>query len=380
MKKYIKKQNVAVALNSGRVGNVRYYTKDGNTYTRTVSSSVNNPRSEGQMRQRTKVSNLVNNYRMLKNFLGKCFQNANSCVSIYNLFFQKGMVCTPVYLTKELAGSGAAVAAPYGISDGSLPRISYGLNTNGILQTNLSLGDLNIGDTTTVGELAQALVENNEGVFHYGDFISFIEVIQKGSETLPLITAKGDNIQLAKNSPELLADKISTHGFATVGGCLGMDDEPEAGCYAWIHSRRNSGVKVSGQYLYNCNEEMLSHFTSDEAFQAASASYGESAQNPFITSDDGEGGDEPVPPVEGKTVSLSVPTAMQSMGDIQINARAKAKTDTLVVPTGTSVSIKAIPVSGDYQFISWSDGNTQATRSLTVSEDIDLTASFSPVE
>ena len=380
MKKYIKKQNVAVALNSGRVGNVRYYTKDGNTYTRTVSSSVNNPRSEGQMRQRTKVSNLVNNYRMLKNFLGKCFQNANSCVSIYNLFFQKGMVCTPVYLTKEMAGSGAAVAAPYGISDGSLPRISYGLNTNGILQTNLSLGDLNIGDTTTVGELAQALVENNEGVFHYGDFISFIEVIQKGSETLPLITAKGDNIQLAKNSPELLADKISTHGFATVGGCLGMDDEPEAGCYAWIHSRRNSGVKVSGQYLYNCNEEMLSHFTSDEAFQAASASYGESAQNPFITSDDGEGGDEPVPPVEGKTVKLSIPSAMQSMGDIQINDRTKAKTDTLVVPTGTSVVIKAIPVSGDYQFNSWSDGITTSTRTLTVSEDIDLTASFSPVE
>ena len=380
MKKYIKKQNVAVALNSGRVGNVRYYTKDGNTYTRTVSSSVNNPRSEGQMRQRTKVSNLVNNYRMLKNFLGKCFQNANSCVSIYNLFFQKGMVCTPVYLTKEMAGSGAAVAAPYGISDGSLPRISYGLNSNGILQTNLSLGDLNIGAATTVGELAQALVENNEGVFRYGDFISFIEVIQKGSETLPLITAKGDNIQLAKNSPELLADKISTHGFATVGGCLGMDDEPEAGCYAWIHSRRNSGVKVSGQYLYNCNEEMLSHFTSDEAFQAASASYGESAQNPFITSDDGEGGDEPVPPVEGKTVKLSIPSAMQSMGDIQINDRTKAKTDTLVVPTGTSVVIKAIPVSGDYQFNSWSDGITTSTRTLTVSEDIDLTASFSPVE
>ena len=380
MKKYIKKQNVAVALNSGRVGNVRYYTKDGNTYTRTVCSNVNNPRSEGQMRQRTKVSNLVNNYRMLKNFLGKCFQNANSCVSIYNLFFQKGMLCTPVYLTKEMAGSGAAVAAPYGISDGSLPRISYGLNTNGILQTNLSLGDLNIGDTTTVGELAQALVENNEGVFHYGDFISFIDVIQKGSETLPLITAKGDNIQLAKNSPELLADKICTHGFATVGGCLGMDDEPEAGCYAWIHSRRNSGVKVSGQYLYNCNEEMLSHFTSDEAFQAASASYGESAQNPFITSDDGEGGDEPVPPVEGKTVKLSIPSAMQSMGDIQINDRTKAKTDTLVVPTGTSVVIKAIPVSGDYQFISWSDGITTSTRTLTVSEDIDLTASFSPVE
>ena len=138
-------------------------------------------------------------------------------------------------------------------------------------------------------------------------------------------------------------------------------------------------MKVSGQYLYNCNEEMLSHFISDEAFEAASASYGESTPDPFVTSDDSEGG-EPVPPTEQKTVTLSVPTAMQSMGDIQINARTKAKSDTLAVPTGTEVTIKAIPVSGDYQFLSWSDGNTSTSRTLTVSEDITLTASFSPVE
>ena len=379
MKKYILKQNAAVSLNSGRVGNIRYYTKDGNTYTRTISSSVNNPRSEGQMRQRTKVSNLVNNYRMMKPFLAKCFEQSNSCVSIYNLFFKTSMMCQAVYLTKELAGSGAAVAAPYCVSDGSLPHITYGLNTNGILQTDINLGDLTIGVATTVGELAQAIVANNGGLYAYGDFISFLAVLQKGSVSLPLVSVEGWNIQLVKNSTELVYDKVDALGFSTVGTCLGMSDEAEAGCYAWIHSRKGNGVKVSGQQLYNCNEEMLSHFTSDEAFQAAKASYGESTPEPFVTSDDSEGG-EPIPPTEQKTVSLSVPSAMQSMGDIQINARSKAKSDTLAVPTGTEVTIKAIPVSGDYQFISWSDGNTSATRTLTVSEDIALTASFSPVE
>ena len=378
-KKSIKMQNAAVSLNSGRVGNVRYYTKDGNTYTRTVASNVNNPRSEGQMRTRTRVGNISNCYRMMRDFLAKCFQNANSCVSTYNLFFQKGMGCTPVYLTKELARAGACVAAPYGVSDGSLPRISYGLNTNGVLQTDISLGDLNIGAATTVGELAQAIVEHSDGIFRYGDFLSFLAVIQKGSESLPLVSVKGWNIQLVKNSTELVLDKVDALGFSTVGGCIGMSDEPEAGCYAWIHSRKNGGVKVSGQYLYNCNEEMLAHFISDEAFETASESYGESAQDPFVTSDDSEGG-EPTPPVEGKTVKLSIPSAMQSMGDIQINDRTKAKTDTLVVPAGSSVTIKAIPVSGDYQFISWSDGNTSSTRTLTVVEGVDLTASFSPVE
>ena len=253
------------------------------------------------------------------------------------------------------------------------------MNTNGVLQTDISLGDLNIGAATTVGELAQAIVQHSDGIFRYGDFLSFLAVIQKGNESLPLVSVKGWNIQLVKNSTELVLDKVDALGFSTVGGCIGMSDEPEAGCYAWIHSRKNGGVKVSGQYLYNCNEEMLSHFISDEAFETASESYGESAQDPFVTSDDSEGG-EPTPPVEGKTVKLSIPSAMQSMGDIQINDRTKAKTDTLVVPAGSSVTIKAIPVSGDYQFISWSDGNTSSTRTLTVVEGVDLTASFSPVE
>ena len=41
----IKKGNVAVSLNSGKVGNVRYYTKAGKTYTRVASSDMQNPRT-----------------------------------------------------------------------------------------------------------------------------------------------------------------------------------------------------------------------------------------------------------------------------------------------------------------------------------------------
>ena len=43
--------------------------------------------------------------------------------------------------------------------------------------------------------------------------------------------------------------------------------------------------------------------------------------------------------------------------------------------TGTTVTISAIPLSG-YKFVEWSDGNTEATRVLTVTEDIILTAYF----
>lgn len=79
-------------------------------------------------------------------------------------------------------------------------------------------------------------------------------------------------------------------------------------------------------------------------------------------------------------VSLSVPTAMQSYGSVQIDSDAAAKTVTKQVEPGTQVTLKAIPASNDYQFISWSDGISQATRTMAANEDINLTASFSPVE
>lgn len=46
-----------------------------------------------------------------------------------------------------------------------------------------------------------------------------------------------------------------------------------------------------------------------------------------------------------------------------------------VYKTGTIVTISATPLSG-HKFVEWSDGNTEATRSLTVTEDITLTAYF----
>lgn len=42
---------------------------------------------------------------------------------------------------------------------------------------------------------------------------------------------------------------------------------------------------------------------------------------------------------------------------------------------GTIITISAIPLSG-YKFVQWSDGNTDATRLLTVTEDITLIAYF----
>ena len=62
-------------------------------------------------------------------------------------------------------------------------------------------------------------------------------------------------------------------------------------------------------------------------------------------------------------------------GNIQINDRTAAESDSITVASGTSVTVKAIAASG-YQFSSWSDGNTNATRTITLTENKTLNASF----
>ena len=46
---------------------------------------------------------------------------------------------------------------------------------------------------------------------------------------------------------------------------------------------------------------------------------------------------------------------------------------------GTQVSVEAIPNEG-YKFVGWDDGDDFPTRTVTVNEDVTLTATFAPVE
>ena len=50
-----------------------------------------------------------------------------------------------------------------------------------------------------------------------------------------------------------------------------------------------------------------------------------------------------------------------------------------IYDAGTEVSVKAIPNEG-YEFVDWDDGETFASRTVTMDNDMTLTATFKPVE
>ena len=380
-RKSISKFNVAVTQQSGKVGNVRYYQKAGETYVRSAHNSVTtNPRTDKQMVHRLQFASRTALWTAMRGNLKNGFSNKPNNQSDFNAFMAlndgKG-----VFLTKQQLAQGAQIIFPVQITNGRLDSI-HSVMEDGCVKSDIALGSLVLGDDTTVGDFANAVVTLNED-FDYGDEIAFISIHQSvNTEGIPKVRGHFHRIILAKGDVRLVHDLVSEEGFQTVDGCLGSVEEMPVGCYAYVHSRRENSLQVSSQVLVDNNTELIEAYTSDEQYEKARNSYGYYSEVFLDPASNGQGGEEPgpVPPTDLKTVSLSVPSAMQSMGDVQINDRTKAKSDTLQVAAGTSVTIKAIPVSGDYQFNAWSDGNTSATRSLTVSEDISLTASFSPVE
>ena len=73
---------------------------------------------------------------------------------------------------------------------------------------------------------------------------------------------------------------------------------------------------------------------------------------------------------------MNVADYCSTMGKVQINDGPMDNTEkSLEVEPGTQVTIKAAPVSG-YQFCNWSDGDSNATRTITVNDDCEFTAEF----
>ena len=194
--------------------------------------------------------------------------------SDYNMFVRLNSAASPVYLTKSEADGGGCIAAPYQITQGSLPSIVIA-GEGAEAQTDIALGSLTISASTTVAEFAKAVVDNNAD-FDYGDQISFYDVLQRvNAETqIPYCQFSASYVVLDKNSAVKLLDQVNKAGFASVGGVLAHGEDEGDGVFAWVHSRYDGGkTRVSTQFLIN-NNSLLDDYRSDDAYAEACKSYG----------------------------------------------------------------------------------------------------------
>ena len=269
--------NGIISKISGSAGNLSFSRTGGQTVIREKVTSIRNPRSEGQMRTRTRFTNIVQMYRGIRPLLNYGFEAKPKTLSDYNMFVKVNMQRTPIYLTKQAVAGGACVATAYQISQGSLPAIVVtGTGQNGV--SDILLGSLSITNATTVAQFSAAVVQNNPD-YRYGDQISFFLVKQKVNEEtgIPYCQFSAAKVILdAANENKLYDETGSSHGFASIDGKIGHSGNDGDCAYAWVHSRKSDNkVLVSSQSLISANS-ILAEYQGDIAFNMASSSYGQS--------------------------------------------------------------------------------------------------------
>ena len=260
---------------NGSAGSLTFKQVNGQTVVSEKITAVKKSNTPMQMRQRTKWGNVVQMYKGICPLINYGFESKPLGCSDYNMFMKANMKGSDIYLTREEVAGGGCIAAPYQLTQGTLPSIvTVGEGDNA--RTDIKLGDLTIDAETLVKDFAIAVVSNNPD-YDFGDQISFFDVLQRVNAVtgIPYCQFLATNVVLDKASEVKLLDLVSKYGFATVDGFLGHIEGEGAGVFAWVHSRKSSAkTLVSTQSLVNNNDEMIAEYSGDQAYKRSVKTYG----------------------------------------------------------------------------------------------------------
>ena len=260
---------------NGSAGSLTFKQVNGQTVVSEKATVVKNTRTPAQQRQRTKWGNVVQMYKGIMPLINCGFEQKALRCNDFQMFMKVNMPVTDIYLTRPEVAGGGCIAAPYQITQGSLPSIVVS-GEGDAARTDISLGELKIDENTTVKDFSMAVVSNNAD-YDFGDQISFFDVLQRVNAVtgIPYCQFLATNVVLDKASEVKLLDMVSKYGFATVDGFLGHIEGEGAGVFAWVHTRKSSGkTLVSTQSLINNNAEVIAEYSGAEAYKRSVKTYG----------------------------------------------------------------------------------------------------------
>ena len=248
----------------------------------------NTSKTFAQLRHWVQMANIIGMWRAFEGNLRLSFENRHRLMSDMNMFVHANLGRIPVYLTRSEASQGGVVVAPYRVTYGSLPTIEVLANgANGEVGTDISLGSLTIGESTTLKQFSDAVVNNNAN-YQNGDQISCF-VAKQSTNTVtgvPYVEIDAYEITLDQTDNETLLSEFDPDGvvFTTMASSdkLGMSQTVNGGV-VYIHSRKtSSGTKVSTQNLV-VNNTLLANYQSDAKMREAVKSYGGTTTDAFLT-------------------------------------------------------------------------------------------------
>ena len=275
-----------------KVGSLVTYVLGIKQVARSLAANISNPRTEAQMAQRTRMANLVNFYKANSTWMNTyAFTRRRTGWSVYNAFVSANIGSRSVYLTKSEAAQGCAIVAPYKVTDGTIPTIVHSPYNGANGLTDIYLGNaFEITAATTVGDLSEAILANNNGVAA-GWQLSLIINYQQSSGSVYYIIPRYYEVTLAVGDTTLLSERMPLDHIDAIPTAaqtntqlayVGGQTDPEAG-YCFIWSANDGGtVRVSSQYMELTDTGIYNSYTESAQRTAAIDSYGTSSE-PFLT-------------------------------------------------------------------------------------------------
>lgn len=271
-------RNAANTLKKGRVGQTTYYISKGQQVARQSRNDSNYGetarRTELQQNRRVLWANLVQFYKISARWMPKAFESKRPGQTDYNKFMAVNVPSARIPLTKSQAEAGACVVDEFLVSQGSLPSIEVSKVGNA-WKTNLMIGELTITATTTVTNLAQALISNNANV-REGMQLSFASYQQMVDPLgTPRVNCRLYEVTLSLSDSSKLRDHIPALGCSSVDGAIGTSEDVPTGGFAWILSELQNGtLRTSTQLLTVNNSVLIAQMTTAAQLKAATESYG----------------------------------------------------------------------------------------------------------
>lgn len=280
-------RNTAAMQLKGKVGNTTYYVESGRQLARVSQNSSNYGetarRSEAQQFQRGKWGNLVNFYKASKSWMRKAYETKKRTQSDYNRFMQLNTQDARIYLTKNMYANGGCVVDMFRISEGSLRSIQTN-KVGDLYKTDLRVGSLTIDADTTIADLTQALLLNNNQLRDNMQ-ISFISY-QQDVDTYgtPYIICTAYELTLDSIGGQKVRAYLPEFCSSVVDGCLGTNNRISTGAFAYVLSETLNGVtRVSTQSLITKNDGLINQYSSLSAQRESIDSYGVD-EDIFLTS------------------------------------------------------------------------------------------------
>lgn len=271
---------------SGKIGGIRAWESNGRTIVASYDVKCRNPKTEAQMKQRLKLINILNNYRVLKPALLENFEGIAGNRNAATFFRKYNLRQKPVWLTKTDALYHKVVLAPYCVSQGIITPIEYSLSSAG-LTSNIELGTTVKEVTTDVTNLAYAILQNHED-WSNGDTLQIVAMRQSLKDNLKSDSSRAEMeavtliMTTGKNQP--LDSVVGVNGLKSMGitianhdGRLGIDISNRSDyvyALALVHGR-GTGIKrlLSTQNLVLSDTSIYDHYASSEQMVEALKSY-----------------------------------------------------------------------------------------------------------